>query len=158
MRPVRSTPSSASSSSGCLPAKLVPDGADLQDHDADGVGDDVVELPRDPRAFLGDRDAGGRLPLPLGLQRPHLRCLGLLGPPTHGEAGGPADREQEGDGDQLAGRVAGVVVGDDHGPGEDDRQAEPGLGGVAEVAEQERCCEPGDQCAGREGDEPAVDE
>ena len=38
--------------------ELVPDGADLEHHHADSVGDDVVELARDPRALLGDGDAG----------------------------------------------------------------------------------------------------
>ena len=60
--------------------ELVPDGADLQHHHADGVGDDVVELARDPRTLLGHRDPRGRVPLPLGLGRAHLRRLGLLGP------------------------------------------------------------------------------
>jgi hypothetical protein len=39
--------------------KLVPDRADLEHHDADGVGDDVVELARYARALLGNGDAGG---------------------------------------------------------------------------------------------------
>ena len=47
--------------------ELVPDGADLEHHHADRVGDDVVELARDARALLGHRDACGRLALALGL-------------------------------------------------------------------------------------------
>ena len=86
--------------------KLVPDGADLEHHHADGVGDDVVELARDPRALLGDGDARRRLALPLGLRRACLRGLGLLGALAQGEAGEPADREQERDEDELAGRRA----------------------------------------------------
>ncbi len=33
--------------------ELVPHGADLEDHDADGMGDGVVQLAGDPGAFLG---------------------------------------------------------------------------------------------------------
>ena len=55
--------------------ELVPDGADLEHHHADGVGDDVVELARDPRALLRDRDARRCLTLALGLDR------ALLPPP-----------------------------------------------------------------------------
>ena len=94
MRPVCSTPSSASRSSRERVGQLVPDRADLQHHHADGVGDDVVQLARDPRALLGDRDARGRLPLPLGVRGALLGRLGLLGPLAQGEAGEPADREQ----------------------------------------------------------------
>ena len=49
--------------------KLVPDGADLEHHHADGVGDDVVELARDPRTLLRHRDACRRLALALGVRR-----------------------------------------------------------------------------------------
>ena len=59
--------------------ELVPDGADLEHHHADRVGDDVVELARDPRALLRDGDARRRLALALGLDRALLRRLGLLG-------------------------------------------------------------------------------
>ena len=48
----------------------MPDGADLEHHHADGVGDDVVELPRDARALLGHGDPGRGVPLPLGLPTP----------------------------------------------------------------------------------------
>jgi hypothetical protein len=60
--------------------ELVPNGADLEHHDADGVSDDVVELARDPRPLLGDRDARRCLPLLLGLGRAYFGRLGLLGP------------------------------------------------------------------------------
>ena len=73
----------------------MPDGADLKHHHADGVGDDVVELARDPRALLGDRDARRRLALALGLRGAHLGRLGLLGPLAQREAGEPGDREQD---------------------------------------------------------------
>lgn len=36
-------------------------GRRLHDHDRDGVGDDVVELPGDPRPFLGDGLSRGRM-------------------------------------------------------------------------------------------------
>ena len=74
--------------------QLVPDRADLQDHDADRVGDDVVELARDPRALLGDGDAGRRLALALGLGRALLGRLGLLGALAQRVAREPGDREQ----------------------------------------------------------------
>ena len=87
----------------------MPDGADLEHHHADGVGDDVVELARDPRALLGDGDARRRLALPLGLGRARLGRLGLLGPLAQREAGEPDDREQDRDEDELAGSVAGSL-------------------------------------------------
>ena len=80
---------------GELVRELVPHGADLEHHHADGVGDDVVQLARDPRPLLGDGDAGGRVPLPLGLGRAPLGRLGLLGPLAQREAREPGDREQE---------------------------------------------------------------
>ena len=72
--------------------ELVPDGADLEHHHADRVGDDVVELARDPRALLGHGDACGRLALALGLGRAFLRRLGLLRALAQSEAGDPGDR------------------------------------------------------------------
>ena len=48
----------------------MPDGADLQHHHAHRVGDDVVQLARDPRTLLGDRDARRGLALALGRARP----------------------------------------------------------------------------------------
>ena len=47
--------------------KLVPDGSHLEHHDADGMGDDVVQFACDPGPFLGHRDPGGGVPLPFGL-------------------------------------------------------------------------------------------
>ena len=60
--------------------ELVPDGADLEHHHADGVRDDVVQLASDSRPLLCHRDAGGRLALPLGLARAFFSRLGLLRP------------------------------------------------------------------------------
>jgi hypothetical protein len=100
--------------------ELVPDGADLEHHHADGVGDDVVELARDPRPLLGHRDAGRRVPVPLGLGRAHLGRIGLRGALAHREARQPADPEQQRDEDQLAGRVCGAVGIYDRGAAEHD--------------------------------------
>ena len=137
--------------------KLVSDGADLKHHHAHGVGDDVVELARDPGSLLGHRDPSGgfslalgegrahlrRLSLPLGEGRAHLRRLGLLGTLAEGVAGDPGDDEPERDEDQVAGRLRAGDVGDhDHDASEHDRQADAGLPGVAQVSEQERGCQP----------------
>ena len=73
----------------------VPDGADLEHHHADRVGDDVVELACDPRALLGDGDARRRLALPLGLRGAQPPPPPPLGPLAQREAGQPGDREQD---------------------------------------------------------------
>jgi hypothetical protein len=73
----------------------------VEHHHADGVRDDVVKLARDPRAFLGDRDACRCVPFPLGLARAYLRGFGLLGTLPHSKAGEPADRELHRDEDEL---------------------------------------------------------
>ena len=82
--------------------ELVPDGADLEHHHADGVGDDVVELAGDPRALLCHRDACGRLALALGLGGALFRRFGLLGTLTQGVARDPGDHEPEGNEDEVA--------------------------------------------------------
>ena len=105
----------------------VADGAHLEHHHADGVRDDVVQLPGDPAAFLGHRDPGRRLAVPLGPDRALLGGLGLLGPLVQREADQPADREQHRGEDQVAGRVRGVVVHDGRSAAEHDRQADAGL-------------------------------
>ena len=138
--------------------KLVPHGADLEHHHAHRVGDDVVELARDARALLRDGDAGGGLALPLGLDGAPLRRLCLLGALVHGEAREPADREQERHEEQLRRGVVGVVVDDRRGAADHDRQADPRLHGVVEVAEQEGGCEADHGHGRREDDEPPVDE
>jgi hypothetical protein len=43
---------------GCS-REVVPDGADLEDHDADSVSDDVVELAGDAHTLLRHCDACG---------------------------------------------------------------------------------------------------
>lgn len=132
--------------------ELVPDRTDLEHHHADGVGDDVVELTRDPRPFLGHRDSRGRVPLPLGLGRAHLRHLNLLGPFPHGETREPADPEQERDEDELADRVRGLVGDHDRGTADRDGQARlcPQGGGL--VPEQERGGHPDGEDAAQERD------
>ena len=58
----------------------VPDSSDLKHHHAHGVGDDVVQLARDPRALLSDCDAGRRVALALGVRGAFFRRLGLHHP------------------------------------------------------------------------------
>jgi hypothetical protein len=99
--------------------ELVPHCADLQDHHADGVRDDVVELARNACALLGhgdpsrrlsfalgeDRPHLRRLSVPLGEGRAHLRRLGLLGTLAQGVARDPRDHEPEWNEDEVAGRL-----------------------------------------------------
>ena len=141
-----------------LRGQLVADGADLQHHHAHGVGDDVVELARDPRALLGDRDAGGGLALALGVDGALLRRLDLLGALAQGVTGQPGDQEQGGREDVVAGGVAGLVRDDDRRPAQDDGQPDPRLRGVAELAEQERGGHSRDRQRRRVADQPAVGE
>ena len=143
---------------GQLFGEVVADGADLQHHHADGVGDNVVELARDPRALLGHGEAGRRLAPALGLERALLGLLGLLGPLAQRIAGEPADREQHRDEDELARSVLGVVVDDGRRAGDHDGQAEARLRLVAQVAEQEGRDHAGHRRDHAEHDEPAVDE
>ena len=115
----------------------MPDGPDLEDHHADGVRDDVVELARDPCPLFGHRDPRGRIPLHFGRARAHLRRLGLLGTLADGKARDPAHRELDGDEDELAGRVAGKVVDDRHRAANHDRQSDARLPQVTQVPQQE---------------------
>src|SRR4051794_34222234 len=110
----------------------MPDRADLKDHDADGVRHDVMQLARDAGPLFGYGDPSGGLPLPLRQGGAQLRRVGSLATLTQCEAGEPADREEEGSEDELAGIVSRIVVDDDRGPAEHDRQAEPRLDRVAE--------------------------
>jgi hypothetical protein len=70
----------------------VPDGPDLEHHHADRVRDDVVQLARDSRSLLGDRDSGGRFAFPFGVARPRLGCLGLRCALAEREADEPPER------------------------------------------------------------------
>ena len=143
---------------GELPGQLVPDGAHLEHHHADRVGDDVVQLACDPRPLLGDGHAGCRFALPLRLARAHLRGLGLLDPRLEREPRQPADPEQERDEDDLAGGVARLVVDDERRTADGDRRGRAGLHGVAQVPEEERRDHPADEDARHERDQAPVDE
>ena len=139
--------------------ELVSDGADLEHHHADGVGDDVVELPGDPCALLGDGDACGGLALALGPGGAFFRRFGLLGTLAQGVARDPSDHEPEGNEDEDAGRlIARDVVDDDHDADEHDDQANTRLHGAPQVPEQERACQPDDAEAADERKQQSVDE
>ena len=86
-----------------LLGKVVPDGADLQHHHAEGVSHDVVELAGDVRALLGHRNAGGGVALPFCLGGPLLGRHGLRGAFLQRESREPADPEHERDEDLLGG-------------------------------------------------------
>ena len=129
---------------------------DLKDHHADGVGDDVVKLARDPGALLRDGDAGRGLSLALGARRAYLRLLGLLGTLAHREPGEPADPEQQRGEEQIGRVMGGIVVGDYRGAADHDREADPGLRGVAQVAEQKRRGKPGNRGTRRDGQDSAI--
>ena len=159
VRPVSSTPWSASASSAERFGKLVTDGTDLKHHHADGVGDDVVELAGDACALLRDRDPRRRISLPLGVvgallppPRPRRRARGRVKPASQPIA------NRSGVKTSSAGSVGRVVVDDDRRTAEHDGQPEPRLHGVAEIAEQERRGHPGDERADGEDDQAPVDE
>ena len=139
--------------------EVVPDGADLEHHHADGVGDDVVELAGDPRALLCHRDACCRLTLALGVGRAFFRRFRLLRTFTQGVARDPGDHEPEGNEDEIAGCLRTGDVGDhDHDPDQNDDQTRTRLHGLPQVPEQERGCQPDDAEAADERDQKAVDE
>ena len=140
----------------CL-GKLVPDGADLEHHDADRVGDDVVQLARDASALLGHGDARRRLTLPFCPHGTCLRRLGLLRSRAQSEAYGPGDSELDGNQDELCGRVTGDVVNNRRNACEDDHQAGPRLPGVAQIPEQGGGRQPDDEQALDRRDQDAVD-
>ena len=75
----------------------MPDRADLEDHHADGVSDDVVQLACDARALFGDRNPSRRLPLALGVDRPFLGRGRLDVPLSEREAAEPAECEHRRD-------------------------------------------------------------
>ena len=102
----------------------MPDCADLENHHADRVGDDVVQLARDPRALLCHRDPRGRLTLALCLGRAYFGGFGLRRALAQGVAREPADPELERNEDELARRSPGDVVDHDHCTAENDRQAD----------------------------------
>ena len=91
-----------------------PERLGLDDHQADVVGDDVVEILGDPHALLGDRPVGQQLAL----------AVGAVGPVAQGLDVGPSgpDVEAEGDG---GGALDGHAdrVGDAHGRAEAARRS-----------------------------------
>ena len=117
----------------------MPDRADLKHHDADGVGDDVVEFACDPRALLRHRDASRCLALTLCARRADLCCFDLLGAFVERIAGDPCGHVPEGEEDVQARRLLArdVVDDDQHRPGHD-RKSEPCVLAVAQIAEEER--------------------
>jgi len=138
--------------------ELVPDRADLQDHNADGVGDGVVKLARYPGPLLRRRLPYGGLAPVLGVDRPSFGCLGVPGAFPQGKARAPGDREQNGNEDELAAPVAGLVVDHDHRAAKHDDQANPCLAAVAEVSQQIGGDHPGEERACRGHDKPPFGE
>ncbi len=157
-RPVCSTPRSASRVLVELVRELVPDGPDLEHHHADRVGDDVVQLARDPRALLGNRHAGRRFALALGLGRARLGRVRLLDPRVQRETREPGDAEHERDEEHLARLVVREVVDDRRRAAEYDDEADARQHRVVQVPEQERRRHPGEVDAGHERDQLPVDE
>ena len=138
--------------------ELVPDRADLEHHHADGVRDDVMELSRDARPLLCDRDPSGRLTLALGPGRTCFGRLGLLAAHPESEARGPGDSEVDGKQDELRRCVAGDVVDDRRNACEHDRQPDARLPAVAQVPEQESGGQPDGEQALHGRDQQTVDE
>ena len=137
----------------------VPDGADLEHHRADGMGNDVVKLAGNPCTLLCHRDTCGRLALAFGLGRTLLRRFGLLGTLTQGVTRDPGDHEPEGNEYEVADCLwAGDVVDHDHDPDDNDDQTNACLQGIAEVPEQERARQPDEAEAADEREQQSVAE
>ena len=139
VRPVRSTPLERVLVLGQRLGQVVADGADLQHDHADRVGDDVVQLARDPRALLGHGDTRGRLAVALGLGARASAAFGLRAPLAQRRSR-RATRSQKNAGTKTKSpaAVVGVVVDDDRRAAEHHGQADPRLARVGELAEQER--------------------
>src|SRR5438128_2144945 len=135
-----------------------PDRGGLHGHDADAVADDVVELARDPRALLANRQARPLLPFPLGACRPLLRLVDLPELAADGEADGPGDREGDDVPDEVTDLAPGVVVRDDRRDADRERQAGDRLEARPAHAEEDAHGEPGEESDDVVGDDPAVDE
>jgi hypothetical protein len=105
----------------------------LHGHHADAVPDDVVELACDPRSLLRDREPGALNPL-----RADSALVGLFGfpvLPAEGEPDPPSDREEDAADDEVAGVAPRVVVRDDRGHADPEREAGDRLGAVANEAQ-----------------------
>jgi hypothetical protein len=121
------------------------------------VGDDVVQLTRDPRALLSDCDAGRRVALALGICGAFFRRLGLHHPLTQCETGKPGDREQDRGEYEVARRVGRVVVDNDRRAAQHDGQPDTRLNDVTQVAQQKRREHSGNEDT-RPAEQPPVEE
>ena len=149
VRPVASTSRSASASSPS--GRPVAHGAGLEHHHADRVGDDVVQLARDPRALLG----GGE---PRGLGGALLGSLGLGGALAQGEAGQPGEPEHDREREQLGAGVGRVVEATIAAPPSTIARPARRCTRSGNLAEQERRRQPGGVDARRERDQAPVGE
>jgi hypothetical protein len=75
--------------------KATPDGLRLDRDDADRMGDDVVELPRDPRPLFGDGGASLLLAFPVERIRELLERRGAQATPAERPTGNPRAGDQE---------------------------------------------------------------
>ena len=103
-------------------AQHAPRPARLQQHDADRVRDDVVQLARDPRPLLGDRCMGSLVGLALDLIRATLQRA-LAGTAAAHDAASNERAAEEHDEEAEIGdrdRVAGLDRGGRHGDRDQD--------------------------------------
>jgi hypothetical protein len=136
-----------------------PDGPGLDGHHRDAVGDDVVQLARDPLPLLRDRPLRLGLAVELGARRPlprRPRVLERAADHVPAEPDGREERARAGEGrDEGLGLVG--VRRDHRQRADDDRQALVRLH-VGQEPEQERAREGGDEPGQRERHEVLVPE
>jgi hypothetical protein len=96
------------------------------------VSDDVVQLARDPRAFLCNGSSRTFLALPLGPRGAVLGFVGFLELSSQHEADEPNDGEDEGDKDEVADAALRVRSRDDSLDPDDQSKSRDGLPPVAE--------------------------
>ena len=128
-RPVCSIVSSTSAVCGRSPPSARRSAPACTTMMREAVGDDVVELARDPRALLGDREPRLLLALVLELDRARGERLGQLVAAAHDRRRAP-DREQDAADEQ---RVADRVLAD-RDRHRDDRDRDHGCGDAAVAA------------------------
>src|SRR6266545_6618113 len=139
-------------------AEQAPGRRRLHGHHADAVPDDVVQLARDPRALVRDREMSTLLPLALGPGGALFRLVGLPELAADRESDRPEDAEGDAGEPEVSGPAQRIVVGDDGRDADADRQAGNGLRAVTEHAQQ---AEAGDRNQDRDEavwHEPLVDE